>query len=80
MPVNFCRHLIGKNSERCLSLYDSASEVTTLWRYANLFIIVIILIFRPSVDIFPRELKILRCTKLGTDLSVRAVRGWQAVM
>ena len=35
--------------------------------------------FWPSVDMFPREFKNWD-TKLGTDLSVRAVRGWQAVM
>jgi len=27
----------------------SASEVTTLWRYTNLFIIIIIIFFLPSV-------------------------------
>ena len=43
----------------CVIVYSawfSASEVTTLWRYTNLFFIIII--FWPSVDMFPREFKI----------------------
>ena len=33
--------------------YDSASEVTILWRYTNLFIIIIIIIFIPQVVKIP---------------------------
>jgi len=32
----------------CLSRLYCASEVTTLWRYTNLFIIIIIIIIAPS--------------------------------
>jgi len=35
----------------------SASKVTTLWHYTNLFIIIIIIIIWSSVDMFPREFK-----------------------
>ena len=33
----------------------SASEVTTLWRYANLFIIIIIIIFRRRAEFVPNK-------------------------
>ena len=37
---------------KCHSLLHSASEVTTLWRYTNLFIIISIIILDPSTQ-FP---------------------------
>ena len=35
---------------KCLWSYPSASEVTTLWRYTNLFIIIIIIKLRSTYD------------------------------
>jgi len=48
MQTGFRRHLVGTTHRNvCYSddTYDtfSASEVTTLWRYTNLFIIIIII-------------------------------------
>jgi len=53
--------------------YDYGRDDSTI--SIVVIIIIILIIFWPS---FPREFK--NYTKLGTDLSVRAVMSWQAVM
>ena len=61
------------------NIYDtdtSASEVTTLWRYTNLFIIIIYYYFFTLGRYIPEGVLKLSYTKLDTDLSARAVRGY----
>ena len=44
------RPLAVYKTKNLLSNQSSASEVTTLWRYTNLFIFIIIIIIRSSVS------------------------------
>ena len=60
-----------------VGLFDDPVEQRARWRIRWKFIIIIFLTLGRYIT---EGVKKLRYTKLGTDLSVRAVRGWQAVM
>jgi len=62
LPVDFCCHLVGKNCEKCLPLPGpSASEVATLWRYANRPTFIIIMSAMVDFGVRPRHALVRHC-------------------
>jgi len=63
LAIPCARHAVDKNAVSTLS---SASEVTTLWRYTNLFIIIIIITTQPGNRTNAVSMNKVHCTLLNS--------------